>query len=225
MRMIDADALDKLLSYTEVEALKKGRHFTAGVINGIRASIDGMVSVDPERKTGKWIKDEVGTVVCSVCKRPRRDNRVDHITFCNACGADMRGDKDERFYEMRGENDGRMETGFIKLIDEGIVATNTDDVYSVGMRNGMRWCKSIIDGERPEFEEWTGRYIDIDKEIKSIERDIEIYETRRDRYKSNPKNGMVDSDRMVKELQQTISDAKKEIRMLENIFLCQQTGD
>lgn len=42
-----------------------------------------------ERKTGKWIKDIYGNVVCSECRANRRDNRIGHITFCNSCGAKM----------------------------------------------------------------------------------------------------------------------------------------
>ena len=47
-----------------------------------------------EQKKGEWIKDELGTTVCSICKKPRRDNRVDHIYYCNSCGADMRGEQE-----------------------------------------------------------------------------------------------------------------------------------
>ena len=42
-----------------------------------------------ERKTGKWIKDIYGNVVCSECRANRRDNRIGHIAFCNSCGAKM----------------------------------------------------------------------------------------------------------------------------------------
>ena len=35
-----------------------------------------------DRPKGEWIKDNLGTVICSECKRPRRDNRVNHINFC-----------------------------------------------------------------------------------------------------------------------------------------------
>lgn len=42
------------------------------------------------RPQGEWIKNDLGTVICSECKRPRRDNRVNHINFCNSCGARMR---------------------------------------------------------------------------------------------------------------------------------------
>jgi len=35
----------------------------------------------------------------------------------------------------------------------GITATNNDDAYSVGLRNGLRICKAYIDGQEPEYEE------------------------------------------------------------------------
>lgn len=41
----------------------------------------------------------------------------------------------------------------IEMINNGIIATNTKDVYSCGMRNGMRWCKSLLDDKAPEFED------------------------------------------------------------------------
>ena len=48
-----------------------------------------------DRPQGEWIKDNLGTVICSECKCPRRDNRVNHINFCNSCGARMKGADDE----------------------------------------------------------------------------------------------------------------------------------
>jgi len=48
-----------------------------------------------DRPQGEWIKDNLGTVICSECKRPRRDNRINHINFCNSCGARMKGADDE----------------------------------------------------------------------------------------------------------------------------------
>lgn len=42
----------------------------------------------------------------------------------------------------------------IHTIEMGITATNSMDVYSLGMRNGMRWCKSLIDGVEPKFEKF-----------------------------------------------------------------------
>ena len=42
----------------------------------------------------------------------------------------------------------------IRTIEMGITATNSNDIYSLGMRNGMRWCKSLIDGVEPKFEDY-----------------------------------------------------------------------
>jgi hypothetical protein len=39
----------------------------------------------------------------------------------------------------------------IKKIEEGIKATGTADEYSVGMCNGMKWCKSLLDGKEPMY--------------------------------------------------------------------------
>jgi len=40
----------------------------------------------------------------------------------------------------------------VRMIEFGITATNSRDAYSLGMRNGMRWCKSLIDGVEPKYE-------------------------------------------------------------------------
>lgn len=40
-----------------------------------------------------------------------------------------------------------------RLIRAGIIATDTKDVYSCGMRNGMRWCRSLLDDKEPKFED------------------------------------------------------------------------
>ena len=51
-----------------------------------------------ERPKGEWIKADnlYDTIVCNKCGGIRRDNRIDHIAFCNKCGAkmDMRGEKE-----------------------------------------------------------------------------------------------------------------------------------
>lgn len=44
----------------------------------------------------------------------------------------------------------------IRTIEMGITATNSNDVYSLGMRNGMRWCKSLIEGVEPKYEGMEG---------------------------------------------------------------------
>ena len=40
----------------------------------------------------------------------------------------------------------------ITEIQNGIKVTDADDAYSCGMRNGMRWCMSLIDGKEPLYE-------------------------------------------------------------------------
>ena len=42
-----------------------------------------------EPKTGHWTKDECGNIICSECKRFRRDCRYGHTNYCNHCGAIM----------------------------------------------------------------------------------------------------------------------------------------
>lgn len=39
-----------------------------------------------------------------------------------------------------------------KAIDNAIITTNSDDEYSRGMRNGMRYVKSLFDGKAPEYD-------------------------------------------------------------------------
>ena len=40
----------------------------------------------------------------------------------------------------------------LKLIETAIQATNSDDNYFIGLRNGLRICKLFIDGSEPEYE-------------------------------------------------------------------------
>ena len=52
-------------------------------------ALKSLPPVTPKEKTGKWIKDELGTTICSVCKKPRRDVRIGHTNYCNSCGVRM----------------------------------------------------------------------------------------------------------------------------------------
>lgn len=38
------------------------------------------------------------------------------------------------------------------VIKDMIKASNIDDPYTVGLRNGMRFCLYLIDGNEPEYE-------------------------------------------------------------------------
>ena len=42
------------------------------------------------RQKGEWIEDDNHNIVCSFCGGIRRDCRIDHINFCNRCGAKMK---------------------------------------------------------------------------------------------------------------------------------------
>ena len=79
----------------EFELPDKGTIFETVKVESVKWSVwgyNGLAKVLPQ---GEWIKDNLGTVICSECKRPRRDNRVNHINFCNSCGARMKGADDE----------------------------------------------------------------------------------------------------------------------------------
>lgn len=41
----------------------------------------------------------------------------------------------------------------VRTITAGIIATSTKDVYSCGMRNGMRWCRALLTEDAPKFED------------------------------------------------------------------------
>ena len=47
----------------------------------------------------------------------------------------------------------------IETIKFGIEASDTDDEYTIGLRNGMRWCLSLIDSGRPEYENCNNGWI------------------------------------------------------------------
>ena len=48
---------------------------------------------------------------------------------------------------------------FCELMDKGIKSASLNDQYSLGMRDALRWAKSMVTGEKPEYEEWKGEMI------------------------------------------------------------------
>ena len=56
-------------------------------------------------------------------------------------------------------------------IDFAIKATNLNDTYSVGLRNGLRLAKSFIDDDKPVFEECTEQTLE--EVLGEIKREIE----------------------------------------------------
>ena len=45
----------------------------------------------------------------------------------------------------------------ITSIDYALDTTSRHDDYSIGLRNGMRFVKSLIDGEEPDYEKVGGK--------------------------------------------------------------------
>jgi hypothetical protein len=43
--------------------------------------------------------------------------------------------------------------GLIIAIQAGILAVTKKDVYGCGMRNGMRWCKALLEDKPLQFED------------------------------------------------------------------------
>ena len=84
MRLINADELIEKYGgwYTE-EGTEEG------FIGTIESLINAIPSVQPERKTGKWISDKYGNVICSACKCYAPKVRYPKTNFCGHCGADM----------------------------------------------------------------------------------------------------------------------------------------
>lgn len=84
-----------------IEEINKYR-MTSGVSNQgtwnecvdvIAHTVSELPSADVRKNIhGEWIKNFLGLDICSVCGEPMRDRRVNHINFCNCCGADMRGE-------------------------------------------------------------------------------------------------------------------------------------
>ena len=57
------------------------------------------------------------------------------------------------------------QSDLVDKIQNGIEATDADDAYSCGMRNGMRWCISLIDGEEPLYENCPSVQLDWGKPV------------------------------------------------------------
>lgn len=63
---------------------------------GVNFAINRILSVPASKVKevicGRWISDEDGNIHCSICGRPGVGE-----SFCEHCGADMRGNEDEHF--------------------------------------------------------------------------------------------------------------------------------
>ena len=93
MHLIDADALEREGWYINriIQTSKTAMEYQTKKPTEFPA-------IEPERKTGKWIRalDGIdGHVRCSQCfKIYDWDMQAQYYTFCPNCGADMRGEQD-----------------------------------------------------------------------------------------------------------------------------------
>ena len=104
MRAIDGDALKRRAQMDATEAWKL--KLTARVETTLNQFIDWInqaPTIEPERKTGKWIgADSQCGIGCPFCGTPVDDfcSSIDYIdlsyepNFCPNCGADMREGED-----------------------------------------------------------------------------------------------------------------------------------
>lgn len=53
----------------------------------------------PERKTGRWIRNDNGTYSCSICHSWIPEEQHCYARYCLYCGADMKGDEERRIDE------------------------------------------------------------------------------------------------------------------------------
>lgn len=95
MRLIDADALDKMLMDAQAVSKEKGGNFRCGVIGSVRENIRMMPTVEPERKRGHWIDIDsqlyTWKVRCDQCghERSMMSTQGKYPRFCEDCGAEM----------------------------------------------------------------------------------------------------------------------------------------
>ena len=100
MRLIDADAFDKMLSDVEIEAGKCRKYILKGAINTIRGNLAKMPTIEPEQKTGKWIpigdvdSDNNQLYECNQCHHSDLHAVNVDVPYCWYCGAKMEGDEE-----------------------------------------------------------------------------------------------------------------------------------
>lgn len=84
MRLIDADALDRL-SWNDRD---RGTTFDDGIL-WILEKIDKLPTIEPERKKGKWYA--IGNTGRAICECGYITYGYSVYNFCPKCGVNMRG--------------------------------------------------------------------------------------------------------------------------------------
>lgn len=108
----------------------------------------------------------------------------------------------------------------IKYMDFGIKHTDLQDEYSTGFRNGIRWCKSLIDGVEPIYDTADTPQTDKDKVvcpncgrsdyIRSFEKDFGI--------KSDFKYKCINCNTYIKDAPQTDCETCRHYKLACELF-------
>ena len=88
-RLIDGDTLIEKIKYESSADGAYGYMDTKSIVD----CINDAPTIEPERKTGKWIYASMDDYKCSVCGEIVRLHKYQ---FCPNCGCDMRGDSNDR---------------------------------------------------------------------------------------------------------------------------------
>ena len=79
----------------------------------------------------------------------------------------------EEYKDVPDTNVGKnLSENLIEKIKFGIEASNINDDYTTGLRNGMRYCLSLIDGKEPEFESCKQGWIPVSEHYPDTEKYI-----------------------------------------------------
>ena len=116
MRLIDADALtDEIMERyckecNKRKGIKNGKYrivyevgdapCRACPIDDIKDELDNAPTIEPERKTGRWIPTGKDTIFgvdvrCSVCGESFATTELAEELYCRHCGVYMGGEEDE----------------------------------------------------------------------------------------------------------------------------------
>ena len=97
MRLIDADKLcEDLLERWNTADTRKEELIRAVMADIVTPIIVCQPTIEPERKTGKWIKISPANIYeCSRCGKNIMTDDISAYDFCHGCGSYNGGEQDE----------------------------------------------------------------------------------------------------------------------------------